>query len=163
MNPKVRFITRTALFLAIALGMQFLKLPQPITGPVINAVLILAVVYAGVSGAVLIGLLTPLIAYLVGILPPPLMPLIPVIMIANAILAIVFFFGRRINDWTGIGLAAVLKFLVFAAAIKGVFSFMHIVLPAPLIAGFMVPQLLTALAGGVVAALIIRQFPPETM
>lgn len=48
--PRLFFLTRTALLLAITVSIQALRLPQPITGPLVNMMLILTVLSAGVPG-----------------------------------------------------------------------------------------------------------------
>lgn len=165
MNPTVKFITRTAVLLAIALAVQFLRLPPPfgqfVTGPVVNAVLILAVAYVGIGGAALIGLITPGFAFLVGILPAPLAPVIPIIMTANLVLCLGFYFGRKLNLFGGAIIAAVLKFLTFFAALNYVLMYLGIKLPPPLLAAFQTPQLITALIGGLIAAVIISRYNPD--
>jgi hypothetical protein len=159
LNPSVKFITRTAILLAIALAVQFMRLPQFITGPVVNAVLILAVAYVGVSGGIIIGLLTPGVAFLFGILPGPLAPMIPVIMAANIVLVLFFAWLRRYQDYVGVIIAAVAKLLTFYLAINYILVYLGIKLPAALLSAFTLPQLYTALIGGLVAAFIIRQYP----
>ena len=59
---SVRWLTRTAILLAITLAFQMLGFPQMVTGPAVNAMLLLSGTYVGGIGAVIIGMLTPLIA-----------------------------------------------------------------------------------------------------
>jgi len=134
-----------------------------VTGPVVNAILLLAAIYVGVSGGVIIGLFTPLVAFMVGILAPPLAPLIPVIMIANAILVVAFYgVGKYYNKFLAVVVAAVAKFLTFYIALHYVLVLLGITLPPALVAAFGLPQLFTALAGGFVAALIASRYPPKS-
>ena len=164
MNPAVQFITRTGVLLAIALAVQFMRLPQPVTGPLVNAILLLAAIYVGVSSGIIIGLFTPLVAFFVGILAPPLAPLIPVIMAANAILVAVFYgVGKYYNKYLAAVVAAVAKFLTFYVSLNYVLVFLGITLPPALVAAFGLPQLITALVGGFVAALIAHRYPPKSL
>ena len=94
---KTQKITRTALILALTLTVQLLRFPQPITGPVINTLLLLTVMLIGPGEAIIIGCLTPGIAWIVGILPPVLGPLVPFIMLAKALFCVVFFQFFRIS------------------------------------------------------------------
>ena len=64
-----RWLTRTAILLAVALVFQLGGFPQPISGPVINLVLYLAALINGILSGVIIGLFTPFVASLTGILP----------------------------------------------------------------------------------------------
>jgi len=72
--------SRLALILGwITLGIVIAQvgMPQAITGPLVNALLLAAVETAGIGPAVLVGLTTPLSALANGVLPLPLMVMIP--------------------------------------------------------------------------------------
>ena len=73
-NNKIKFITRTGILLAVALVVQMGGFPQSITGPIINTVLYLSVLLVGSWSGIIIGICTPVIAFMRGILPPPLCP-----------------------------------------------------------------------------------------
>jgi len=87
---EFKIFTRTAILLALTLAFQMLKLPQPMTGPAVNAMLFISTAAVGIWGGVIIGALTPWIAFINGILNPVLAPAIPFIMLGNAVLCIVF-------------------------------------------------------------------------
>ena len=145
-QTNIRWVSRTAILLAIALVFQMGGFPQFITGPLVNTVLYLAAMVVGWQGGILIGILTPVIASMRGILPPPLTPLIPFIALGNAILVILFFWLQFKNKIAGIIVASVVKFLLLVSAVK------LLVQVPPAIAKMMsIPQLITALAGGVIA------------
>lgn len=152
---SIRWLTRTAILLAITLAFQMMGFPQMVTGPAINAMLLLSATYVGGLGAVIIGLLTPLIAFIRGILAPPLAPMIPFIMLANAVLVMAYVLARgRLGKGVagaGIGLVvgAIAKFLVLSSAVRFIVS-----VPAPIAKAMQIPQLYTALLGGVVALLV---------
>ena len=67
---NLKFFTRTAILLALTLAFQMLKLPQPMTGPAVNAMLFISTAAVGIWGGVIIGALTPWIAFINGILNP---------------------------------------------------------------------------------------------
>ena len=146
-----KWLTQAALLLALALGVQSLHLPQFITGTVINTVLLVGAVLLSPWGGATIGLLTPVTALLLGQLSPILAPAVPFIMAANASLALVFGFGRRVNFYLAAVLATFLKFGLLAVAVRFVLA-----LPKPVTLALQVPQLLTALAGVVVATLALE-------
>lgn len=149
---SIRWLTRTAILLAITLAFQMLGFPQMITGPAVNAMLLLSGAYVGGLGAVIIGMLTPFIAFIRGILAPPLAPMIPFIMVGNAILIIAYVLSRKKLGkglaGAGIGLivGAVAKFLVLSSAVRFIVS-----VPPPVAQAMQIPQLYTAILGGVVA------------
>ena len=152
-QTRIRWISRTAILLAIALVFQMGGFPQFITRPLVNTVLYLATMIVGWQGGILIGIFTPVIAAMRGILPPPLAPLIPFIALGNAILVILFFWLKSKNKIFGIIIASLVKFLVLVSAVR------LLVQVPPAIAQMMsFPQLVTALAGGFIALIIINIF-----
>ena len=152
-QTNIRWMSRTAILLAIALVFQMGGFPQFITGPLINTVLYLAAMIVGWQGGMLIGILTPVIASIRGILPPPLTPLIPFIALGNSILVILFFWLQSKNKIAGIIIASLAKFLLLVSAVK------LVVQVPPAIAQMMsFPQLITALVGGAIALVLAHFF-----
>ena len=98
------------MLVSLGLLVPALGLPQPVTGPVVNALLIIAVETTGVGAAMLVGMVTPLNALLAGVLPLPLMVMIPFIALGNALFVGIFGALRTRNYWLGVGVAAVAKF-----------------------------------------------------
>ncbi len=141
-------------FVSLLGGISFLPLfhQQWLTGPIVNAVLIVTVSLLGVQNAILLGLIPSTIALSVGLLPAPLAPMIPFIIISNAIYVLGFNYFREKNFFGGIVVGSVLKF-VFLWATS--FIVVNLIVQAPIaakVAGVMSwPQLATALIGGVIA------------
>ena len=76
MNLKTRQITVTAILLAICIVSQFFKnLNVYITGPIINAALILTTVYAGLACGIILSVITPITSFF--ITGSPIMAAIP--------------------------------------------------------------------------------------
>lgn len=146
-----KWIARTGMLLALTLVIQFVGFPQPVTGPLINMMLLVSASLVGCLGASLIGVLTPWIAFMRGILPPPLAPMIPFIIVGNIVLVLSFYFLGKKNKYIGIITGAILKFLVLAGGVKFVAG-----LPPNVAKVMQVPQLLTALAGGLLALFFIK-------
>lgn len=165
---NTRWLTRTAVILALAISIQLFRLPQPVTGPAINALLLLAAMLVGPGSAVLIGCITPVIAILVGITPPVMLPMVPVIMLANATLVLVFYWTAEkpgevpytytisLRSTAAVAAAALSKFVLFYIATTYVLNWLQIKLPAAAVAVFGIPQLYTALAGGALALILVR-------
>ncbi|MDI3535168.1 MAG: hypothetical protein PWQ82_1533 [Thermosediminibacterales bacterium] len=147
----LKFLTRTAVLLALTLAFQMFKLPQLFTGPAVNTMLFVSGGVVGIGGGVLIGALTPWIAFVNGILPAPLAPAIPFIMLGNAALVAVFVSVKRLNNMAAIILAAVIKFLILSTAVR-----MIINVPPKIATMLQLPQLYTALAGGVISFVILK-------
>lgn len=141
----------TAFFLAITLLIQFLRMPPPITGPLINLMLILTTYTLGVKKGILLGLLTPWGGFLLGILPPILGPIIPFIMLGNGLYCLIFFYLQQVmKGWLGILGGSLVKYIIIAGA-----SGLLLELPPTAMAALGFPQLITALIGGS-GALLIR-------
>jgi len=89
---------------------------QLLTGPIINAIFVLALFLVGIRSALVICLIPSLMALSGGLLSPILAPVTPFIMIGNAIfvLAIDWFYNKTKDSnqgyWLGIILGAALKF-----------------------------------------------------
>lgn len=171
MNKKVRWITETAVLLALLVVFQAVtrSLGQLVTGSCVNAVLAVTVLLAGMSSGVTIALISPVLAYLLGIAPQ--LVTVPAIMAGNAVFVVLLglIAGRGENGrslaaaWL---LAAIAKFatlyILVVKIICGIAS-------APLLASgtlkppmleklpgmFAWPQLITALIGGGIALLIV--------
>lgn len=164
-NKKVTtmYITRTGILLALALIFQlgFQSFAQPIVGPLVNLVLILSAALVGTLSGVVIGCFTPLIASMVGILK--LAPMVPFIMIGNSILVILFNLVRkRISkgrEYIGLVVAALGKFAFLAFSVRYLVILFMPKVPSQVIAAFSLPQLYTALAGGIVAIIIMKLIP----
>ena len=150
-KTNLKWLTRTAILLAIALVFQMGGFPQLITGPLVNTVLYLSAMIVGWPGGVLIGIFTPLIAAMRGILPPPLTPLIPFIAFGNGALVVLFYWLKSKNKILGIIIASAVKFLILVTAVN-----LLVQVPPPVAQMMSLPQALTALAGGVIALLAER-------
>jgi hypothetical protein len=151
---------RTILFsiaLAICLLLPAFFHNQWITGPVINATLLVAVVTLGPTEAILLGLMPSTVALLAGLLPLPLAPMLPFIMIGNAVWVMVFDALRSKNLIASLGIAAVLKFAFLHGSVVFLLSRMlDSGLTAQLAVMMSWPQLVTALIGGAIAYPIVK-------
>ncbi len=128
---------------------------QAVAGPLVNASLFLAVIFIGVRGALLIALFPSVIALFSGILPIALAPMIPLIILSNVILVLVFNLFST-NFWKGVFLASFTKFVFLFLGGLVVANF---VLSGPvalrMVSLMSWTQLVTALGGGVIAYLFL--------
>jgi hypothetical protein len=162
MKDNIKFITRTAILLAITIVFQSMGRFIPlgpnsnfVVGPLVNACLLIAAAYTGLSGASVISVLSPFGAILTGAAVP--LPFAPFIAIGNFLLVLLFsiFKEKRV---IGLLSGAVLKFGFLFATIS---LFVRLI-GAPskkaslLIFAFGWPQLVTALIGGVIALVVIK-------
>ena len=171
MRKNVRWITETAVMLALLIALQALTKPlgQLVTGSCVNAVLAISVLLAGLGSGITDAVISPVLAFLLGIAPQ--LVTVPAIMVGNTVFVVLLHFiagksggiGPRVTAWL---LAAVAKFaalyILVVKVICGLAS-------APLLANgmlkepmlkalpkmFALPQLITALIGGGIALLMI--------
>lgn len=171
MNKKVRWITETAVMLALLVALQALTKPmgQLVTGSCVNTVLAISALVGGLSCGLVVALCSPVLAFLLGIAPQILT--VPAIMVGNAIFVILLALladksgkniAKQIIAWMT---AAVAKFAALYAIVVwlicGLLSEQLIangMMKAPMLkalpATFSWPQLITALIGGATALLI---------
>ncbi len=161
-SSNAKWVVPAKIGLAVALGLLIpaLGLPQPVTGPMVNALLLITVMTTGTGAALLVGIVTPLNALFSGVLPLPLMVLIPFIALGNGVFASVFSALRARNYWLGVVAGGLLKCALLYAAVTWLVNPLSgalasggkaAVLPTVMINMMRLPQLATALAGGVLA------------
>lgn len=172
MSKKIRWVTETAIMLALLVALQALTKPagQLVTGSCVNAVLAVSVLVGGMGCGVTVALVSPIMAFLLGIAPQILT--VPVIMAGNTIFVVLLqrITGqdprntiKKIIAWLS---AAAAKFVTLYALVVGVICGVASdallaagVLKAPMLqalpATFSWPQLFTALIGGAVALIIV--------
>ncbi|MDD4901929.1 MAG: hypothetical protein PHE24_02225 [Patescibacteria group bacterium] len=136
---------------------------QWITGPIINALLILILFIVGIRAAMLMSLIPSVMALAGGLLPAVLAPVVPFIMIGNVIfiLSIDYFYRAAKSQFNGFWIG-----VVVGGALKYLFIWFNANLMISLIlkkemavaAARMVswPQFATALAGGAIAWVILK-------
>jgi len=157
LKTRTRIITFTSL-LAIATVVPFFIHSQYITGPLVNFILFTAVILLGPFEAVLLGIIPSTVALASGLLPLPLAPMIPFIMVGNALLVAVFYYTRKIGFIKSVILASLLKFLFLHSIVT---LLMSTLLAEKLVANLAImmswPQFVTAVAGGVVAYMFLKK------
>jgi hypothetical protein len=171
MRKKIRWITETAVMLALLVCLQALTKPmgQLVTGSCVNAVLAVSALVGGLSCGLVVALCSPVLAYLLAIAPQILT--VPAIMVGNTVFVVLLSLladksGKKIVKqiiaWIT---AAAAKFAALYAIVVwlmcGVFSQALLASGAmkpPMLkalpATFSWPQLFTALIGGGLALLI---------
>lgn len=136
---------------------------QWITGPIINAILIIALFIVGIRSALVICLVPSLMALSGGLLPAVLAPAIPFIMISNVIFVITieFVYSNFKDDntgyWVGVGAAAFLKFIFLYASVNligGLLIKQELIIKVAQMMSW--PQFITALLGGLIAYVFLK-------
>ena len=166
-NLSVKKLVLTALMLALLIAVQqFRILNQFITGPLVNAILIVTAVWVGLIPGLIVAIISPVFALFI----PPVAPimqvlphLVPVIALGNATLVVLAYIFRKKNMVLGLAIASALKaFLLWVGVVHFVIPvFGHIVpeamqpaLTYVLPAMFSYNQLITAIMGSYIVLLI---------
>ena len=162
MKNKTRWITETAIMLALLVILQALtrSAGQVVTGSCVNAVLAVTVLLAGLSSGLTVALVSPFVAFLLGI-GPQLLPIVPAIALGNTVYVLLGYLagkkaprGRQILARV---CAAAAKFLtLYLVVVKLLCAIVPLkeAQVATFSTMFSWPQLITALIGGAAALLI---------
>lgn len=182
MNKKIRWITETAVMLALLVCLQWVgsfvpdqMTKQLITGTMVNCVLAVTVLMVGFSSGITVALISPVCAFAFGI-APNFITVLPIMVGNSCYVALLYFIiGKtRKFGWqqpVALASAAVVKFGVLYLLVVKVICGMAsgalmgkkigdiVVLAPPMLkmlpTMFAWPQLVTALAGGVIALSIV--------
>lgn len=168
MRNHTHKLVTSALLLALAvvfqsLGQAYPYINQVFVGPVINTVLIITACLCGMWWAAAVGTLTPIIAYLTGILNTSMGPFIPFIILGNAIFVISFgilYKYKQYGKYLGLLLGAFLKFLFLSFSATKLIYVLELGIKPPVakkLAEMMgTLQLVTALTGGLLALFVVE-------
>lgn len=175
MNQKTRWLTRTAILLALTVAFQSLRavipkvmvpvmgeLDQYIIGSLVNACLIIAAITVGASGGVIISILTPVIALMQGEIAFPIM--VPFVALGNIVivLCVAFLYKKnRVGAFTAgiiakfITLYITITYIVIPTITPGLEGPKAEAVPKLLSFKFSWPQIVTATIGSIIAYSIL--------
>lgn len=129
---------------------------QLLTGTLVNATLFLGAVLIGVPAAILIGIIPSLVSSVTGLLPAVMLPMVPFIILGNAVLIVIFAVLRKRSYFRAVILASLAKFALLSSVSSFVIGYF---VPAKVASNLAVmmsyPQLLTALSGGMLAYAVL--------
>lgn len=167
MNHSVKWITRTAVALALLVAAQALTKAggQLVTGSCVNLLLAVSAGVLGFSSGAVIAVVSPFLAYLLGIAQSPIL-VVPGTAVGNLVyVAVIALLAKVLRDklpkvhmFPAIVAAALLKFAaLYLVVVKLIVPALNVPAEkaAALSATFSTPQLITALIGGVLAALVV--------
>ncbi|MCB2305881.1 ECF transporter S component [Clostridium estertheticum] len=168
MKPRnVNNLIKSSLFLALAIvfqvvGKSFPGISQFFVGPAVNAVLILTAIICGGTYGILVGSLTPLLAYLTGQLASALGPFIPFIITSNILFVLSFIIlsnRGKYGKYLGIIIGSFIKYIFLSISASKLIPLFELNIPTKIINKLVItmgiPQLITALIGGFFALIII--------
>ncbi len=162
-KTNIKIITQFLGLAGVAMILPFFIHLQWVTGPIINAILILTLFLVGVRSALVLCLIPSLMALSGGLLPAILAPVVPFIMISNVILVLsIDWVYNRAKDAAkgyslGVLIGAGLKFLFLLASVNIIG---HLLIKQELVikvAQMMSwPQFATAVTGGMIAWIALK-------
>ncbi len=128
------------------------------TGPIVNAILVIALFLIGIRSAMVLALIPSIMALAGGLIPAALAPAVPFIMISNIVFILVIdWFYNNLKDefkgyWIGVIAAATIKFIFLFSSVTFITPLMIKSELALKVAQMMSwPQFATALTGGMIA------------
>ena len=175
---RILLITQTAVMLALLIGIQLLMTsifgaPVPlygqlITGSAVNLILLVSVFFVGLPGGLIIALLSPVLAFFVGIQPPVPQMLI-VIPIGNAVFVLIAWLAEKqislkntkdfLISILTLSVASITKFLILWLGIVKIMIPLMSDIAAPKVKAitlaFSWPQIITALIASALALTIV--------
>ncbi len=181
MNKQIKWITQTALLLALALVFQSLRAVLPkimipglgesdqlVIGSLVNTVLIVSSLTVGLSSGIVIAIATPLVAFMQGELAFPIM--LPFVALGNIVIVLVVGLLYDKNKIFALVSGSIAKFVTIFLTIT--------LIASPIIVGglpadkglavktmltfkFGYPQLFTALLGSIISLLILPILKPR--
>jgi riboflavin transporter FmnP len=171
MNKTVKWVTRTAVMLALTVLFQSLRLiiPMPgtlsqyIVGSLVNLALIVAAMTIDLKGGLTVAALTPIIAFFQGHIPQIMPLMILFVALGNATIVIAYALLCRdsfVSKVLALVIGTITKFLVlYVLVVKFALPLIYPAVPdtvrMAMSINFSWPQLVTAGIGGVLALLVI--------
>lgn len=170
-NQKVKYLTLTAVLLALLIVFQAITQPlgQIVTGSLVNLILLVAVLTVGIWSGLTIAVISPVLAFLLGI-GPALPQLVPFIAVGNAVIVTIAYLISKIHmgqankksilmSSMGLTIASIAKFLFLWVGIVIIALPLMPSVPekqvAMLSAAFSWTQLITALIGSALSMLLV--------
>lgn len=160
---NVQSLTQFVGLAGIAVALPFFIHLQWFTGPIINAIMILVLFLVGIRSAMVVALVPSLMALASGLLPAVLAPVVPFIMISNAIFVLsidrIYDYSKNSSRgyWQGVVVGATLKFVFLYLSVGWITKLLLKQELAAAVANMMSwPQLATAVSGGMIAWIILK-------
>lgn len=165
---SIRFITTTAILIALSVVFQQLRLVIPkiplgpfdlstlVIGTLINLTLFISAYKAGLWSGLAVAIITPVIAFFQGHIP--IAPMIFAVAFGNSVLVVSVYLLRKLPVPASSLIAAVLKFVLLWVAVAKVIVPIFVAAPkmaTALSAAFSWPQLITAVLGAIFAMILV--------
>jgi len=170
---NTKFLTRTAASVALVVLAQLLgkvlpagaviagpfSVTQLVTGSLVNCVLLSAAGINGVWSGVIVGLISPVLAFFLGI-GPAIFAITPLVALGNAAIVVTARATNKMNKFVSVVISAAVKCAFLWVSVPALLR----LLGAPekqmqmMSVMFSWPQGVTALIGGLLALLVLRRY-----
>ncbi len=161
---NIKFLTRTALLLAVTVVFQMLRPLIPlqgvgstlVIGSLVNTSLATSAVVVGLWGGIIISIVAPIIAFLQQHIA--FVWMIPIVAAGNVVLVILYGLFYKKNKWMAIGLSSLIKAVALYLLVKAAINIVMVPEQAAKTLSLMFswPQFLTAVVGGVLASFVLK-------
>lgn len=162
-NVNVRGLTTFLGLSTVALALPFFIHLPLLTGPIINAILILLLFLVGIRSALVVALIPSLMALSGGLLPAILAPAVPFIMVSNVIFIVIidrvynYSKNQQQGYWVGVVIAALVKFVFLFSSVSLISKLLiKQELAAKVMQLMSWPQFATAVLGGAIAWVVLK-------
>jgi len=125
-RSRLAQVSQAGIFLAVLLAVQLVGLPNPVTGTIVNALLLFVLLRLGARYALMLGILSPIGGIVSGHLPAPLYPVLPVIMTGNLLMLAGYFILQRFPAPVRYSAPALAKALLIWGAGSMIVSFLKL-------------------------------------
>lgn len=96
-------------FLALAIAAPLFLKNKFVISTIINSILLLTVATIGITRSIIVCIVPSIVAISVGLLPSMLLPFIPLIMVSNIVLVVIFDAFQKYSHFFALFLAALIK------------------------------------------------------
>ncbi len=160
---NVRVLTQFLFLAGVAIILPFLIHLQWLTGPIVNAILILVLFLVGIRSALVVAIVPSLMALAGGLLPAVLAPAVPFIMISNVIYILcldrIYEAMKSVDRgyWLGVIVGSSIKFLFLFFSVNLISKLLiKQELMAKVAQMMSWTQLATAVTGGMIAWIVLK-------
>jgi hypothetical protein len=150
MNYNSNWWIKAGVLLGLTLIGRLLGLSY-IASLLVNTLFFTAVLVVGRSGGSLIGVLSPLIAFQLGLLPAALAPMLPFIIVGNVVLVLIYDLMVTKDRLLAIGCAVFVRYTILTSGVKMLSD-----LPEEIANMLQASELGTSLFGGLLSFVVIN-------
>lgn len=175
MKTNTKYLTLNALLIALAIAVQLVgrsipAISQGFVGPFINAILIISLLFTNLKYASMVAIITPITALLTAQLNPAMGFFVPFICIGNVIFVVIFsIINVGENPWLSNGIklviAAACKYLFLSLSATKVIIWLNLGVSPKILEKLAIamglPQLYTALVGGIIGIFLYKLIKPR--